>query len=1154
MRISFRFIVLFHLFLPFLLSSQELPFTHYTPDNEVNPLPSAEVHQVHQDRLGYIWLAIFSSGVIRYDGHAMQLFDTADGLVDVGVRELLEDREGRLWVGSNAGLVVTEKRLSEYAEGERIRFTAKIGSTHLVQTTIRRNRLILDSAGNVWAGTAGDGLIRYHFEDSGQVTTDTIGTDINREGQNLGIRSVVARKDGSVWAGITGGDLLVFAPGSRTYQVISEKEGAPRQNVNILYETPDGVLWGGCRDGLVWRLREKDGEKTIRTINHDLNSNIAAMLATSDTSLYVASYGSGVLKINPADTTGKFIFTRKNGLLSANLYTIIQDREGNLWFGQSAGVSKLKFNYEAFEYYTATSHTGEKPVLPAPAVNAVQPVKHGSETQIWAGTAEGGAVLIEKNAVSQWVQAEQGLKDNWVNGLTLDRQGRVWMGTANGLNCLIFNGADLPPSATEVRSVPLPGRKARLAGYFRSSVYACDNLPLFTDSKKDQAVESVWFPSYNNLYCFVKDKWFVFKERSGLPVSSFQAVTVDDEGRLWVGTRDHGLYRSTRPIVLTELLQMPHETETNPSDAGSRTRGVEIIQPLFEQIWSRANGAPSNQIEILLWWNGALWVGTPEGLVVLQGEPAKMTAYLTQKEGLKANNITSMAFSPVTHSLWVGTNRGLAEIDPQSRRVIRTVTKQDGLVDNEVWYYGSVAIDPDGTVYFGTAKGLSIYRPHLDQKNMVPPILRIEDARFKEDDRGNNLITIEYAALSYANEKLVRYKTRLVGYDRSWSPETAEVKTRYTNLPAIFFPREYRFEVLASNNDGIWTETPLMHSFSVKPAWWLTWWAFVLQGIVLVGLVYGYQRYRTKKLEQQNKQLEDTVVARTEEIRHQTEILQEKNQELEEKNQEIIRTQQQLVVQEKLASLGALTAGIAHEIKNPLNFVNNFAELSSELVQELRDQIKKEQDKITPETTEEIEYILQDLEKNLEKINQHGKRADGIVRGMLQHSRGESAQREEIDINALVDEYVNLSYHGLRAQNSEFNVTIEKEYDPALTTLKVVPQDLSRVFLNIINNACYAAYEKKKTLGDGFSPKLHVSTRDIGKQIEIRIRDNGNGIPRAIRDKIFNPFFTTKPTGQGTGLGLSISYDIVVQEHKGELKVETEEGSFTEFIISLPKN
>lgn len=308
-----------------------------------------------------------------------------------------------------------------------------------------------------------------------------------------------------------------------------------------------------------------------------------------------------------------------------------------------------------------------------------------------------------------------------------------------------------------------------------------------------------------------------------------------------------------------------------------------------------------------------------------------------------------------------------------------------------------------------------------------------------------------------------------------------------------------------------------------------------------------------EQLEGYSRTLEQKVKQRTQE-------LQQKNQELASLLQKLKATQSQIIAQEKLASLGALTAGIAHEIRNPLNFVNNFAELSVELTQELLEEIESQKDRLDSESREYIEEILNNLKQNTQKINEHGTRADNIVRGMLMHSRGQTGAPQLTDINALLAEAVSLTYHGMRAKDASFNINIETEYDDNLGGLSIIPQSMSRAFINIINNACYAACKKKKRLyaeltqeGEEFSPILFVRTKDLGEQVEIHIRDNGEGIPQKVLDKIFNPFFTTKPPGEGTGLGLSITHDIIVQQHQGDIRVETEVGSYTEFIITLPK-
>jgi two-component system NtrC family sensor kinase len=269
---------------------------------------------------------------------------------------------------------------------------------------------------------------------------------------------------------------------------------------------------------------------------------------------------------------------------------------------------------------------------------------------------------------------------------------------------------------------------------------------------------------------------------------------------------------------------------------------------------------------------------------------------------------------------------------------------------------------------------------------------------------------------------------------------------------------------------------------------------------------------------------------------------------------ELRATQQQLIVQQKMAALGQLTAGIAHEIKNPLNFVNNFAGLSVELLDELKAAAAPGIAALDDGTRAEIEDTIAMLTSNLDKIAEHGKRADDIVRGMLQHSRGGSGDWQSVDLNALLEEALNLAYHGARAQDQNFNITLERDLDRSLTPIEVVPQDVTRVFLNLIGNGFYAATRRKREAGNSFRPVLKVTTRVLRNAVEIRIRDNGTGITPEHRDKLFQPFFTTKPTGEGTGLGLSISHDIVTTQHGGTIAVESEVGEFTEFIVRLPRH
>ncbi|HMG66179.1 MAG TPA: ATP-binding protein, partial [Chitinophagaceae bacterium] len=273
-------------------------------------------------------------------------------------------------------------------------------------------------------------------------------------------------------------------------------------------------------------------------------------------------------------------------------------------------------------------------------------------------------------------------------------------------------------------------------------------------------------------------------------------------------------------------------------------------------------------------------------------------------------------------------------------------------------------------------------------------------------------------------------------------------------------------------------------------------------------------------------------------------LLQKQKETVEDTLTELKSTQAQLIHSEKMASLGELTAGIAHEIQNPLNFVNNFSEVNKELLGEMKDEIEKGR-------FDEVKILANDVIDNEEKINHHGKRADAIVKGMLQHSRSSSGVKEPTDINALADEYLRLAYHGLRAKDKSFNATFKTDFDETIGSINIIPQDIGRVILNLLTNAFYVVNEKSKMKNEKYEPAVSVSTKKINNKVEIKVSDNGGGIPQKVLDKIFQPFFTTKPTGQGTGLGLSLSYDIV-KAHGGEIKVETKEREGSEFIISLP--
>jgi signal transduction histidine kinase len=345
--------------------------------------------------------------------------------------------------------------------------------------------------------------------------------------------------------------------------------------------------------------------------------------------------------------------------------------------------------------------------------------------------------------------------------------------------------------------------------------------------------------------------------------------------------------------------------------------------------------------------------------------------------------------------------------------------------------------------------------------------------------------------------------------------------------------------VKGSNNNDVWNEQGASMRVIIHPPWWRTWWAYGFYGLCLLAGLFALDRYqRQRVLNRERERTKDRELAQAREI--------------ERAYHELQQTQAQLIQKEKMASLGELTAGIAHEIQNPLNFVNNFSEVSTELVTELAE----EQQKTARDPELEAE-LLSDLKQNLKKISQHGERASNIVKGMLEHSRTSTGEKQPTDLNALCEEYLRLAYQGLRrsgnpVKDQTFNAKLITDLDPTMGQVTVVPQDIGRVLLNLFNNAFYAVQKRQEEGQSGYQPTVTVSTKRVENGVEINISDNGSGIPDAIRNKIFQPFFTTKPTGQGTGLGLSLSYDIITKGHGGELRVETSIGNGTTFTIRLP--
>jgi signal transduction histidine kinase/ligand-binding sensor domain-containing protein len=827
------------------LRAQELPFTHFTTENQIAALPSASVQQVYQDEIGFIWFAFYSSGIARYDGHSLEIFTTEDGLPDMTTRELLEDGRGHLWVGTESGLAVSEKSLSAYQPGERIRFLRRVGSTPLVQTRIRRNWMGRDQAGGIWVGTTGDGLFHYAWKGSTELVERRVRLDEASGVSSPNVTALLVGSSSSVLVGATDGAIRQLGSDGRFTQVAPATAAA----ATTLYQTRDGALWIGRVDGSIWRMASGEDEPSL--VSDVLKSRIFTILELPGGEFWIASLGSGALWLR--DGAAEAI-SRPNGLLSDSLWSISRDREGNLWFAQNGGVSRLRPGYRAFSAFTGSSHAGEEPVLPDPSVFGVlaaRPALTGSSSQIrlgeyqWVGTGA-GLVGMQEGKRRMLIDTAGGLRGAAVYSLAYDRSGRLWIGTIEGLNVISAPG-DEPAGGQGRASRPIEigERKASLTSWPTAGpVYT---IRSFLHPGPDEPLEALWISGSSELRCWVEGRWISFSEGSGIPPTGTANVALEPSGHLWVATVDRGVLRSREPLTLPFLATLPERVET----------------PLFEVRWQGDADEGSANVHSLVWHDGTLWTGTARGLFALRGDP--LQTELIRGDGT-VPNVLSVTLSPDDSLLWMATNSGLAAIDPRSGKTVHRVSRAEGLLDNEAWGFSTLDVARDGTVLFGTPRGLGVYRPRLDVRTLSPPRVVARNFDLRQNSTGANDVQFEYAALSFSNEQKVLYRYRLANFDPNWSEPTSEHRVRYTNLPAVFFPRDYRLEVIATSGDGVWSVEPLIWDFVINPAWWLSWWSFGLVGLLAGGSLYGTNRYRTRRLESANRALEESVRERTAEI------------------------------------------------------------------------------------------------------------------------------------------------------------------------------------------------------------------------------------------------------------------------------------------------
>ncbi|AKD04052.1 sensor histidine kinase [Pontibacter korlensis] len=1097
------------------LLAQDLIFTKVPLDRDTgldNGL--GLIAGITQDKQGFLWLATHS-GLYRYDGYTLTTYNNqrfeVNSLADNRLESIQADRNGTIWIGFwAAGLDNYNPKTGKFTHYRHNPHDPKSLSDDLVTAILQ------DRQGNVWVGTH-KGLNLFHPK-TGTFTRYQHDPNNPSSLSDNKIRALYEDKQGTIWVG-TGspweskpeeGGLNRFDPKTGTFKHYKH-DAADTTTLNsnwirAMHEDSRGNFWIGTHGDGLHRMNRQKG--TFERLHYDAqhpeklsrpyvnkerqNDGVDIILEDDAGAVWIGTYDSGLNRYNPA--TGKVVQYQKHGadvtgLDDNNIWAAHATREGILWFGTANGNL-----YRVDPHRQRVNHV---------ATNSdVYSFHEDKAGFLLIGTANG---LLHKDLKSGKTRRfvhdpndPASISADTIYSIYKDLRGNFWLGGASG----DLNKYD-PKTGTFTRYV-----------HDEKVEESISAGPIFSMLEDRQG--NFWVATGFGLDKMDREQGTFTHYRSdpedpgSLSHNGVVSVFEDESNYLWVGTRFGGGLNKFNPI----------------------------------NGWSKKYLLGTNIVHIIKDARNVVWVATESSGVFRYDRKNDIFVSLGSQLNEDISHIRGFV-EDNQQKLWFSTKHGLMTLDKE-RDNISLLAESYGVVPGSFTFPGGY-IGLDGKLYFGSKTGYYSFSPQQWQPNNTPPQIVLTGLKLFDDvvqpggwgplkaplnevgmlklGPDEDVFTFSFTGIHFNNPEQNRFYFKLENYDHDWR-RAADHTASYYNVPA----GDYVFRVKIANSDNVWAERAL--AVRVKPHWWNTWWAYIGYGLLLVGVVVNFNRLQRRRLIRRER-----YRARERELAQAREI--------EKAYHKLKHTQAKLIQSEKMASLGELTAGIAHEIQNPLNFVNNFSEVSQELVEELEQEAQVG-------NNEQVLAITADLKQNLSKIHQHGKRADSIVKSMLQHSRSTSGTKEPTDVNALADEYLRLSYHGLRAKTKGFQVTLLTNYDKDLERVEVVPQELGRVLLNLYNNAFYAIKQKKERLGADFEPKLEVSTSRRNDQVEIRIKDNGIGIPEKVKNKVFQPFFTTKPSGQGTGLGLSISYDIITKGHGGELSVDSVEGEYTEFHILLP--
>lgn len=1034
-------------------------------------------------------------------------------------RAIVQDLRGIMYFGNNDGVL-------EF-DGIQWRLISIGPKSPLVRS------LDIDEKGRVYVGAQrelgylkpdADGAMTYHslieeIPQKDRIFKDVWKTFCTKEGVYFVTHSAVFRWDGQqmkIWQldvslipqyGFYVNDQLFLLQKGKglvvlkndTFELVEDGEYFANERIYAMLPTPnDDFIWIGTRkQGLficknnqcLPKKSQADAFLTENQLHH-------GCVLPNGNGYALATLRGGIALL---DAEGNFreVINKSLGLANQQAYYVYPDRENGLWMALDNGIARIELE-SPLSYFPESKTIGN--------INDI--VRHNE--RLYMATSQ-GLFYLQTDGINASTSLPISPKIQTVKGLfnecsaLYSYEDALLIGTAGGIFAL---------------------KNGNLSPIEQGTTIFCFFAPS---------------PKSNVLYAGAEDgliklqleegKWAIQTNVAEI-TSEIHSITNTPDGALWLGTKYQNILRLHKGEV--EELGVRNGLNTLNNNAvfyagnmllASTVEGVFTFDEktnsfkIGSYLGKSFEGAKSHIGVLATDPMGNIWVHTKaENGIAMQQENGTFRWQQAPFNRIPKAEIRCI-YPEQNGTIWIGGANGLVRIDadydkdytPYYSTIVRAVKANEQVLFKGVFY--------DDQAY-----------PTLYQNPVTCPKISFK----------NNDVRFDFAAPAYNAPDRLQFSHLLEGYEKYWSLWNTEKFKEYTNLS----PGAYRFQVKSKNVYGYESEIG-SYAFVIATPWYQTWAAYLTYSLLFISAIALFTTWRTRRLRQQQKYLQGLVEERTGKLKQSMEDLETSNEELK-------ATQNQLVVQQKLASLGQLTAGIAHEIQNPLNFITNFAKLSVDLVDELKEEVTDIAPDLNAESKGVFDEALGELEENVDKIVEHGNRIDSIVKNMLQHSRAESGDKTPCKINNLLNDYVQLAYHGFKAKNANFNVTIHKDLDKSMGTISVIQQDMGRALLNIINNALYAVHEQQKVTGDTYEPTIWVSSKKLKDSVEIIIKDNGTGIPAAIRAKIFNPFFTTKPTGKGTGLGLSLTFDIIVQQHGGQLEVTSKDGEFSCFRMVLP--